>query len=606
MKSKSEIRAAWLAQLHTTSSADRTRAEDGIARLYAAAKFPAPDRVIWFDSPFEASWSVALLAAPFHQIWRDKLSSNALSKSDRDKIESAKASLLHQLGAADWNEALRLAGAPRGDHLAWPPNPSRMFHSAFLEARYGLVRDVSELFVVYGEDDDLTRAEAHYAGSHRGVLRSALCCPTTDLLIGESFFEEYSFSKIADDEHRVVGREAPALLAAAWDIARSSGLWWPFENLAIASDRPSEVHVNEQFIPHREDGPAIVFRNGDRAFAWNGKAVPERWISEPASVPTRDYKGFDPTFATFVQSKTGGAKKGTKRAAKPGAILRAVLPSDPGARLEGLRDAAGGQLPLFERYRGGEHVTVWKELVALGPSVREDAYAADALAVAYATMERVAANVDTLVDRLTKLNYQFQPSGQPDGGGGGLLQMGGMTFDISSLLAKAMGGGAKPQRPSGQSPRKLPATGIQKTLVEFEKTTAVMPLSIRAFFEVVGEVNLIGTHPSIAPRTGEVAPDPLVVEAFDEGMVEYDEEETPVALMIAADDLHKASTSGGDPYEIAIPDPRADGMVLNERHELLFVDYLRLCFKFGGFPGYEGRVFVPPELEALASGLREF
>ena len=134
-----------------------------------------------------------------------------------------------------------------------------------------------------------------------------------------------------------------------------------------------------------------------------------------------------------------------------------------------------------------------------------------------------------------------------------------------------------------------------------------MPLSVRAFFEVVGEVTLIGTHPAIAPNNGDIAPDPLVVEGFDEGMVEYDEEEEhPVALMIAPDDLHKANTSGGDPYEIAIPNSHADGLVLNERHELMFVDYLRLCFKFGGFPGYEGRVFVPPEIEGLSSGLREF
>ena len=370
------------------------------------------------------------------------------------------------------------------------------------------------------------------------------------------------------DELRTIGREPPALLSAAWDIARSSGLWWPFENVAIGSERPSEVYVNEKSVPHREDGPAIVFRNGDRAFAWNGKAVPERWILEPASVAARDYKGFDPTFAKFVQAKSGGTKKAPKKA-KPGAILSMVLPSDPAARLEHLRAAAGGQLPFLERYRAGEHVAVWTELVALGPAARDDAHAADALAVAYATMEHVAANVDTLIDRLTKLGYRFH-SAVPRGG---VLRTG----------------------------------GIQKTLIEFEKQTAVMPLSLRAFFEVVGEVSLIGAHPSIAPRNGEVAPDPLVVEAFDEGMVEYDEEEeTPVALMIAPDDLHKANTSGGDPYEIAIPDPRADGTVLNERHQLLFVDYLRLCFRFGGFPGYEGRAVIPPEIEALSRGLREF
>lgn len=57
---------------------------------------------------------------------------------------------------------------------------------------------------------------------------------------------------------------------------------------------------------------------------------------------------------------------------------------------------------------------------------------------------------------------------------------------------------------------------------------------------------------------------------------------------------------------MTIPDLRADGELLDERHRLFFVDYLRLCFQFGGFPGYEGASAPPAELRALAEGLREF
>jgi hypothetical protein len=72
------------------------------------------------------------------------------------------------------------------------------------------------------------------------------------------------------------------------------------------------------------------------------------------------------------------------------------------------------------------------------------------------------------------------------------------------------------------------------------------------------------------------------------------------------DDLHKADTSGGDAYEIAIPDLRADGELLNERHDLFFVDYLRLCSRYGGFPGYDGARQVPAEIESLKAGLIDF
>jgi hypothetical protein len=77
-------------------------------------------------------------------------------------------------------------------------------------------------------------------------------------------------------------------------------------------------------------------------------------------------------------------------------------------------------------------------------------------------------------------------------------------------------------------------------------------------------------------------------------------------VMLAPDDLHKANTSGGDPYAIGVPDENADAVLLNERHDLLFVEYLRLCFRYGGFPGYEGQDDVPAEIDTLRAGLLEF
>jgi hypothetical protein len=70
---------------------------------------------------------------------------------------------------------------------------------------------------------------------------------------------------------------------------------------------------------------------------------------------------------------------------------------------------------------------------------------------------------------------------------------------------------------------------------------------------------------------------------------------------------HKENTSGGDPYTVVVPDQRSDGALLDERHNLFFVDYLRLCFRYGGFPGYEGiDGGVPEELDQLRTGLVEF
>jgi hypothetical protein len=48
----------------------------------------------------------------------------------------------------------------------------------------------------------------------------------------------------------------------------------------------------------------------------------------------------------------------------------------------------------------------------------------------------------------------------------------------------------------------------------------------------------------------------------------------------------------------------ADVVLENERHSLPFVSYLRLCFEWGGFPGFEGYdLGLPPEIEELKKHL---
>jgi len=188
----------------------------------------------------------------------------------------------------------------------------------------------------------------------------------------------------------------------------------------------------------------------------------------------------------------------------------------------------------------------------------------------------------------------------------GLPNLADMMAKARDLIAaQAKGKQEVRERARAHTP---PPPDIHDQIVSFEREYAALPLSLRVFYEVVGEVNLIGSHPTLAPADRAIAPDPLVVYALDEGALEYDEEEDeeegrPSAITIAPDDLHKANTSGGDAYEMAIPDLRADGELLNERHQLFFVDYLRLCFRFGGFPGYDGAAKVPAELSTLKAEL---
>jgi len=73
----------------------------------------------------------------------------------------------------------------------------------------------------------------------------------------------------------------------------------------------------------------------------------------------------------------------------------------------------------------------------------------------------------------------------------------------------------------------------------------------------------------------------------------------PFNLDLAPDHLHKANTSGGAPYAIELPFLGADPVFANEAHELPLVDYLRLCFRWAGFPRLERHADRPDVREFL-------
>ncbi|MFN8374198.1 MAG: hypothetical protein U0694_15135 [Anaerolineae bacterium] len=305
---------------------------------------------------------------------------------------------------------------------------------------------------------------------------------------------------------------------------------------------------------------------------------------------------------------------------------------------------------FLQRYHSGEREQVWAELVALGEKVREEPVFSDAREVARETMRRARHNVELIYQRLQALGYTFE---YPD----------------AAFVP--------------------PSPAVTAQLDTFEREVGAIPLSLRAWCEIVGEVNFVGNHPglayygpSVAASFGgafpadlgtmlqqltpekkaslpqdmqaplqnlldsiqklnasfgdvlksqaekdrqrpsaklhqqqnipQVLSDPLVVEALheldpDAYAAWHEDEENegePFPLSIAPDVYHKSNISGGAPYDITLPDARADAPLLNELHETLFVPYLRIVFQWGGFPGLEQEQALPETiLQTLQAGL---
>jgi hypothetical protein len=153
--------------------------------------------------------------------------------------------------------------------------------------------------------------------------------------------------------------------------------------------------------------------------------------------------------------------------------------------------------------------------------------------------------------------------------------------------------------------RTPPSPGDIKRFDRIESITGgPLPPSLQAFWTVVGGIDWVWDY-----RGGDPAPDlgvglpmdemdPLCVDVpgtVEDVFEEWEQQRQqpdpdlvdPFRLTLAPDYLHKANISGGAPYTIELPFFGADPLFAYERHGLPFVDYLRLSFRWAGFPGLD-------------------
>jgi hypothetical protein len=243
------------------------------------------------------------------------------------------------------------------------------------------------------------------------------------------------------------------------------------------------------------------------------------------------------------------------------ALRAARKPETPAAPARVQRDGS-----LLRRYQSGEHEQVWREIRSyerINGACRDEV-----LEVAEATMRRVAGNADLIAGRLRTLGW------------------------------RALGATYQDLRTPPQ-----PLDAAVRSRAE-EISGAPIPPTLLAFWRVVGGINWVWDYeaPVAQPDLGFDLPpeehDALWVNApgviaylfkewADENEAHVPELRHPLRIDLAPDHLHKANISGGMPYGVELPFPGADPLFAHERHGLPFLDYLRLAFRWAGFPGLE-------------------
>ena len=236
-------------------------------------------------------------------------------------------------------------------------------------------------------------------------------------------------------------------------------------------------------------------------------------------------------------------------------------------------------MDYLNRYQAGEHEQVWDELMSFGTMDSTKVDYQQAVAVAHETMSRARHNIDSIVVKLNKDHYRPKPK------------------------------------------HTLPGIKVAEEIKRMEAIVGPLPLSLRLWYELVGEVDLGGSHPKWKVRgvadaypwellhlRKSVNTEFLQVFGASSGNAYSKSPSTrgtgctkvyqdDVATVVLSLD---ASTRGGksadEDDELVIEGLTADAWFLCEQYRWrreTFVQYLRRSFEWGGFPGFAN---VPEEL----------
>lgn len=243
----------WRACSASTGPGDRASAEAGVRLAYESAGLSAPERIVWARSPLEA---VRLLDP--EQLAR---AGRSVREQVRTAPWAAARDRLHaELGAREFARHWQATGAalweltePIADRIracvvaaaAPAPGPAETGDTAAKEASSAARRE--ELRVRMLLLDAVT-------GQHDAAWLSAF------------------------------DTDAGSPLAGLAAVAREAGWWWPYENLAVLSERPTALHRDEAGRLDCGDGPAVGYSDGFGLYAWRGMPVPGEFLDELVSL----------------------------------------------------------------------------------------------------------------------------------------------------------------------------------------------------------------------------------------------------------------------------------------------------------------------------------
>ncbi|WP_063127974.1 DUF6745 domain-containing protein [Nocardia fusca] len=249
--------AEWRALSAVTGPGDRAAAERGVRLAYERAGLRAPERIRWARSPWEAvrMLSEEVLPGEAGASVRERVRS-APWAAERDRLHT-------ELGAREFARHWQATGAGLWDLTE--PVVSRI--------RDGVVAAISPE----------SSASAGEPGATRPAGQEEL---RARLLLLDAVLGQHDAAWLCAFD---TGAGTPLEGLAA--VAREAGWWWPYENLAVISERPTALYRDEAGRLDRGDGPAVGYSDDFALYAWRGMPVPGEFIAGLASLTADRIRG---------------------------------------------------------------------------------------------------------------------------------------------------------------------------------------------------------------------------------------------------------------------------------------------------------------------------
>ena len=236
----------WLKLQISTEPADRERAESAIRTIYRFSNRNDGLRFLWFDSlsSMELAYRAMQPRREPADIW--------YSMNFRQELKDAWKGLTARC------RALRRLGV--GPRVAPCTSVKRALQQPLRGRRYAQIT-----FADPGDASPLDSLAGHVVDFRMDIA-----------LVARTWFTV----RVLDDDK--IGQTSE-IVEAHVDATRSCLCWCPFESVIMLCDRPETIHLENHEL-HRDGGPAVVWRDGCKAWALHGTLVPPE-VAEP--LPTK-------------------------------------------------------------------------------------------------------------------------------------------------------------------------------------------------------------------------------------------------------------------------------------------------------------------------------